>query len=289
MPRKILVIRFSAMGDVALCSPVISAVLNQYEDVEITMLTRNFFTPLFAPHPRLKFVDVDLKRDHKGILGLRRLYNQLKKERFDTVIDLHDVLRSKIIRRFFGFSINYHARTFVIDKGRKEKEAIVTKKNTLRLLPHTTERYLTVFNQAGLPAQLDKTFRLPVESFTHFLDKHATSGKDYFIIAPFAAHQSKEWGDSRWIEFLEQFYAAELSQLYTVVLLGGGAGEKEKLDTWNKKFPHAVNITGIYSLAEELSIMAGAKLVIAMDSGNMHLASLVGTRVIQYGELPTLF
>jgi ADP-heptose:LPS heptosyltransferase len=106
LPKKLLVIRFSAMGDVALCVPVIDAILEQHPNVEITFLTRPFFKPLFKSNSRLSFHFADFKKEHKGFFGLRKLYKELKAEQFDAVIDLHDVLRTQVIRRFFHFHLN---------------------------------------------------------------------------------------------------------------------------------------------------------------------------------------
>jgi ADP-heptose:LPS heptosyltransferase len=268
------------MGDVALCSPVISAVLEQHSDVEITFLTRTFFQPLFSPHPRLNFKNVELKTQHKGIFGLRKLFNELKTEGFDTVIDLHDVLRSKIIRRFFGFSIYHNAKVYTIDKGRKEKEAIVYKKHPLTPLKHTTQRYLDVFSKAGLITQLNKEFYLePIISNNSHLNLTEFTTK-YIVLAPFAAHKSKEWGEQKWMKFLELYYRSILSETHSIYFIGGGENEKKQLDSWSKQYPRATNITGKYSLIEELFVLSHAAVVIAMDSANMHLADLVGTKVI---------
>jgi len=91
--NHILVIRFSAMGDVAMMVPVLRALTQQHSEIKITVVTRAFFKPFFED---LKNVDVyaaDLKGKHKGVLGLYKLSKELRKLQFDAVADLHNVLR----------------------------------------------------------------------------------------------------------------------------------------------------------------------------------------------------
>jgi len=123
---NILVIRLSAMGDVAMSVPVVKAYSQQYPDSKIFLLTRNLFNPFFDGIDNLTLINPDLKGVHKGIGGLYRLFNKIKKE-VDPglVLDLHDVLRSKILRTFFRLS---GVKTYVIDKGRKEKKLLVRRR-----------------------------------------------------------------------------------------------------------------------------------------------------------------
>ncbi len=267
------------MGDVALCAPVINAILEQHPNVEITLLTRPFFKPLFKSNSRLSFHFADFKKTHKGFFGLRKLYKELKVEQFDAVIDLHDVLRTQVIRRFFSLSFKPIA-CYVIDKGRSEKEAMVSKKKPLTPLKHTTQRYLDVFRMAGLDASLNKKFCLEPKVKLDKAELAVFNEQNFIVIAPFAAHSSKEWGQKKWHSFLELFYASTLSENVSIMLLGGGANEKKSLDNWVANFPNVKNITGLFSLEEELFILSKAKAVIAMDSGNMHLASIVDVPVI---------
>jgi ADP-heptose:LPS heptosyltransferase len=140
--KKILVFRLSAMGDVALTVPVIRNVLETDSELQITLVTRPFFAPFFFGIPRLKLYFPDLEGKHKGLKGLYRLFRDLKKiGPFEKVIDLHDVLRTKIVCLFFSLS---GTRIFSIDKGRKEKNLLIrTKKITI--LQHSIQRYAETF------------------------------------------------------------------------------------------------------------------------------------------------
>lgn len=115
--KHILVIRLSAMGDVAMTIPVLSAFNTQYPHIKITVLTRPFFAPFFRELKNTTIFPIDLNGKHKGILGLYKLSKELKSQQIDAVADLHNVLRSKILKCFL-----YNVKTVHIDKGRKEKK-----------------------------------------------------------------------------------------------------------------------------------------------------------------------
>ena len=110
----------SAMGDVAMTVPVIRAFVSQNPSVKITIVSRPFFKPFFDGIPNVDFFAVDVKERHKGFSGLLKLYSDLKKLNIDAVADLHNVLRSQIIRTLFALSGKKAAFT---DKGRADKSA----------------------------------------------------------------------------------------------------------------------------------------------------------------------
>ena len=153
MRKKILVIRFSAMGDVALSAPVISSVLKQHPTLEIVFLSRQLFKPFFEEHDRLTFIGADLNGKHKGVIGLKKLQNELiKTYKFDAVVDLHDVLRTKILRFYFKtHGIQCHS----INKGRREKKDLINGSIPFKKLKHTTQRYLDVFEKANMTSTLN--------------------------------------------------------------------------------------------------------------------------------------
>lgn len=106
------------MGDVAMTVPVIRALVQQHKNMKITVVSRPFFKPFFDGIPNVDFFAVDVKERHKGFLGLLKLYSDLKKLNIDAVADLHNVLRSQIVRILFLLSGKKVAAT---DKGRAEK------------------------------------------------------------------------------------------------------------------------------------------------------------------------
>src|SRR3569833_2286612 len=113
--KHILVLRFSAMGDVAMTVPVIKAVLSQSPHATLTFVSRPEFEDFFKGIPRLTFNPADLKNKLKGLNGIKKLFRALKKDsQYDALADLHDTLRSKILRRLFRLTGLTNA---FIDKG----------------------------------------------------------------------------------------------------------------------------------------------------------------------------
>lgn len=163
-------------------------------------------------------------------------------------------------------------------KDDTKKKLIVKKQIPLKKLKHTTERYLETFSKIGLNATLDQPFVLQTTTTNQTLQ--GLTANPFIVVAPFAAHHSKEWGEGKWQSFFTAYFQSPVAQKQTILLLGGGQAESQKLEEWVKLYPASINCTGKYTLAEELYLLSKAAFVIAMDSGNMHLSSLVGTKVI---------
>ena len=116
--EHILVIRFSALGDVAMTVPVIWALAHQYPDIRITVLSRKYARTLFDDlAPNVNFMEADLKVEYHGIKGLNALYRRLVAKQFTKVADLHNVLRSEYLRLRFNFG---RYRVEHINKHRKD-------------------------------------------------------------------------------------------------------------------------------------------------------------------------
>ena len=191
---KLLVIRFSALGDVAMTVPVIDAVARTWPQAEITVLSRPFVQPLFARMPtNVRFRGVDLAA-YKGLGGLFRLYRELRKEdAYEAVADLHDVLRTRVLRflcRLGGL------RTAHIDKGRKERRALVRPEHKIRKqLPTSFQRYTDVFRRLGLPAEVHfRSIYAGGQGESNLFADVAgqPDGTDWIGFAPFAAHRGKQ-------------------------------------------------------------------------------------------------
>jgi ADP-heptose:LPS heptosyltransferase len=269
-PKHILVLRFSAMGDVAMTVPVLRALSAQYPELKITVVTRAFFRPFFKDLQNVSFYEADLKGKHKGVLGLYKLSKELKKLRFDAVADLHNVLRSKILKLYF-----FGKKVVQLNKGRAEKKAL-TSGVSFKQLKTTHQRYADVFEDLGFTVDLSNpTFPKPrplSAQLSAFL-----SNKDFKTIgiAPFAAHESKMYP-------LEQMETVinELSKDYNVVLFGGGAKEVELLNQLEIKYTNVKSVAGELNLEEELILISNLDLMLAMDSGNSHMAAMLGKKVI---------
>ena len=258
---RILTYRFSAFGDVAMTAPVFREILEQNPELQIVLVSRNNFRDLFAGIPNLIFKGIDID-DYKGFLGMRKLTKELIKEfQPDLVVDLHNVIRTKILDTIFkkrGYTVS------VLDKGKEEKEHLTNVWNLEKIpLRHTTERYADVFRELGFKLVLSHRYR----SFP--------GTKSGIGFAPFAQHQGKM------LRLEKSFEVAKLlSEKNKIYFFGGGKAEIETLDEWVKQIPNSENFAGKLSLKEELEKIAELQTMISMDSANMHLASLVGTRCV---------
>ncbi len=275
--KKILVTRFSAMGDVAMIVPVLKNVLEQNPTIEITVVSRAFFAPFFNNIERLAFKAVDLKGKHKGTLGMYKLSQELKKEGFEAYADLHNVLRTQLLRTFLSFSIPKIAS---INKGRKEKKALTRKENKVfKPLPTTFERYADVFRSLGLTVHLNPIIiEEKSNGSSNWKEKLGfDSSKKHIGIAPFAQHEGKIYPFEKIQSIVHTLAQNPNHQLY---LFGGG--EKEKKLLASIETPNALSMVGKLTLEEELDLIHHLDVMLSMDSANMHLASLVGTPVVSF-------
>ena len=174
----LLIIRFSAMGDVAMTVPVVKSLAQQYPDLRITVLSKPFARTLFdGLAPNVSFMGADIKGEYHGIKGLNALYRRLTAKNFTAIADLHSILRSSYLRMRFNFD---RYRVAHIDKHRAMRRALTATNNKqLVQLPTPFEGYADVLAQLGYPVIINFTSIFPPE------------GGDLKLIAPFINGKSK--------------------------------------------------------------------------------------------------
>ena len=241
--------------------PVCVEFLEQNPDVEIVFVSRDNFRDLFDQHPRLKFHGISFD-DYKGILGIRKLTRLLIKTYHpDYVADLHEVIRTKMVNSIFK---RHGYKVFQIIKGKDEKEKLTNIWNLDKFpLKRTVERYADVFRKMGFSLELSYQLRVQCHH------------KKDIGFAPFAQHKGKMMPIEKSFEL-----ARILAQTHKVYFFGGGKEENEILKQWETQIANTQSLTGKLTLREELQKIAELKVMISMDSANMHLASLMGTRCI---------
>ncbi len=267
--KHILVIRLSAMGDVAMTLPILLGLTQQYPHIKITILTRGFFEPMFSKIPNVSVYEPDLKGKHKGVVGLYKLHKELKELKIDAIADLHNVLRSNILK--FYFKKTSEIPFSQIDKGRSEKNALITNKK-FEQLKTTHQRYADVFQELGFKINLNDIELLKKTSITPTTQKILeVDTKKWIGIAPYAAFKGKMYP----LELMETV-VSELNNTgkYKVILFGGGNAEKIQLDIWQNKYRNCINMTKRVSFDEELALISQLDLMLAMDSGNAHIAAI---------------
>ncbi len=274
--KHIAVIRLSAMGDVAMTVPVISAFIEQYPKVKITMVSRPFFKPFFDGIPNVTFFEIDLKKRHKGFFGLLRLFSDLKQLEIDAVADLHNVLRSQIIRNLFALSGKKVAFT---DKGRNDKKALTRAEDKVfKPVKSMIERHVETFKKLGFSVDLSNP-NFPAKAILSdkILNISEEKNKYKWIgIAPFAQYESKVYPKD-----LMQTVITTLAKNndYKTFLFGGNK-EIEILNAFAADKSNVINIAGKLSFEEELQLISNLDVMLSMDSGNAHIAAMIGINVI---------
>lgn len=274
--KHILVIRLSAMGDVAMSVPVITGIVKKYPQLKITVLTKAFTAPIFNNIANVSVFKADVKGRHKGILGLWKLYRELQLLQIDAVADIHNVLRSSILKQFFKLS----GIPFVqLDKGRAEKKALINAdRDVFKPLRSTFERYADVFGKLGYPIgknEMETISKKPMSNdFATLFENHT---RKVIGIAPFAAFKGKMYPLDLMKKVVLQL---DSSESYKLVLFGGGTSEIEILASWEKQFKNCISAAGKLSFSEELGLISNLDLMLAMDSGNAHLAAMYAVPTI---------
>lgn len=275
-PKHILVIRLSAMGDVAMTIPVLRAFSLQYPDVKITLVSRPFFAPFFNEIPNVSFFGVDLKERHKGFLGLLRLFSDLKKLEIDAVADLHNVLRSKVIRTLFSLSGKKVAAT---DKGRADKKALTRAENKVFApVKAMVDRHVETFEKLGFTISLENPiFPEKAQLSNEILKITGEKNQKWIGIAPFAQYDSKVYPQDLMQKVIDGL--AENSN-QKVFLFGGGKIEIQKLNQLQNQHENVIVVAGELKFTEELDLISNLDLMLSMDSGNAHIAAMLGIKVI---------
>ena len=279
--KHVLVIRLSALGDVAIMAPVVRAYADANLDVRFTVAGPPMLQPLFAGMPNVGYLGLKKKQ------SFIKIYRALNAVGADTVVDLHKVNR-------VGFAImtlrlrhlfNPHFRIFALNKGKFSRWMFLRHWRKTPRKPQY-DRYDDVFRRAGLhSADTDWAGYYKV-----------VPCDDVRIgIAPFAQHQGKIWP----LECTETLVRMLGEHGYEVVLFGSKS-EAPVLEKWARHYAGVTSVAGRLPFSEELEIIKGLALMVSMDSANMHFASAVGTPVVSiwgathpdfgfygYGQNPT--
>ncbi len=264
------------MGDAAMTVPVLRALVKQNPNVKITVVSNGFFEPIFEEIERVTFYTVAIKGKHKGIFGLYKLYKELSKLNIDAIADIHNVLRTKILRLFFSLK---RIDTAIIDKGRAEKKALIRAENKVfKQLKTTHERYADVFRKLGFVVDLSNPeFPQKKKIPSEILEIASSNHKKWIGIAPFAQHQSKMYP----LDLMKKVISKlDDTNQYQIFLFGGGEQEIKKLKILAEKFKTMVSVAGKLSFRDELNLISNLDGMLSMDSANAHLAAMQGVKTI---------
>jgi len=223
-PKHLLILRLSAIGDVAMIVPVVLALRQQYPELKITVVSKPFFKPVFSYIPDIHFYAADVKNAHKGLNGLYQLYTELTASGIDAFADLHNVLRSKVIAAFFKWN-KIHVVT--LNKGRAERKKLTALK-TKKISPITSiiDRQAEICKKLKLPISLSKVNLIEKQDLSIEIEEISGSKKSIWLgIAPFATYETKMYP----LNLMEEVIKLLLQEDIKIFLFGGGKKEMEKL------------------------------------------------------------
>lgn len=274
---RVVVQRYSALGDILMLLPILQAAKAQRPDLEIALVSRPYLAPLFKNFD-VDFIPADLKGRHKGLFGLYRLANEIYAGyQADLVIDAHQVLRSKVVNRFLRF---FGLPIFSIRKNRKERAALTRKKNKVfKPIRPVYKLYLEAFEKAGIPIDFDPK-KAPIAPYKLMKSNSqwwdAEKSALNIGIAPTARHQGKQWPLEQ-MQYLMQSMGVNKVKIF----LFGGPDEAPMLNALGENSgANFTVVAGAFSLDQEIALVKNLDFMISMDSSNMHLAAWAGTKVI---------
>lgn len=283
--ESLLLIRFSALGDILMTVPVIDALARRFPDLKITVVSRPFVKSIFQQLPEnVEFVGIN-PRQYGGLSGLNKMYKELKALHPTYVCDLHDVLRTKYLRLRFkwaGVPVSH------IVKDRKARKTFL--KAEQKVQQETSfERYAKALQQLDFMQGIDfvkeiseasrQAYPAPIHIKAEAVADGSTALEERqkrVGIAPFAAHKGKIYP----LNLMERVVSLLSKKGVKVYLFGAGEKEREQMEDWANKYEYAENMVGaLPSMADEMKLIDSLDVMLTMDSGNMHLASLTKTPV----------
>lgn len=272
--KNILIIRISALGDVAMTIPAIYSLALKYPDKQITVLTKPFFARLFVNRPEnISFVMFEDK--HRSFMGLMSLIRQLHKMNFDCVADLHNILKSWIIDISFRLC---GTKVRMVQKRRDERKRLLhgTDQERRTATEPFIMRYADVMKELGLDITPIIT-KLPSNGANILPEcTFKADGKRWIGIAPFARYENKTYPPEKMKEVVKLLSENDSNHIF----LFGSKDDVPTLSEWQSMSKNITCVAGSMSIEEELALMKELDVMVSMDSANMHLASLVGTRVV---------
>lgn len=271
MPRKILLVRLSSIGDVLLTTPLLRVIRTRYPDARITFVTKTAFLPLLEHNPR-----IDELIGYDPIRPLRPLARHLARAGFTDQLDLHGSLRTRMLRwlvpgRWHGYPKHQAARSLLIR----------TKRNWYRDTRPVPERYFDAARDLALvpdgkPLEMF-IGRESMDQATGLLRARGVGQSRALVaLAPGAQHATKRWPLRHW-----QILAATLTAADTdVVVLGGpdeaGLGDDVAVAGGDR----AISLAGRVGLGVSAALLKLARCAVSGDTGLMHLATAVSTPVV---------
>lgn len=266
---SILILRLSSLGDIVLTTALITALRERYPASRIDLVIASEFESIAPVLPGVSRVHVFNKRN--GVKGLRALRHTLRKERFDYVLDLHNALRTRILRRRVG------RRLSVVDKRSFRRWMLVRFKwDILRDTPDVIGRYFETAARLGVTDD----GRAPKLIAAHERDPKRIA------IASGAKHWNKRWPP----EYFRELAQILLDRGYEITFYGSQSDASTIEEIRQGLTGKHRSLAGETDLTDAAHSIAKCAVAITNDSGLMHVAQAVGTPVVAlFGPTVTQF
>ena len=260
--QKILIIRFSSIGDIVLTTPVIRCLKEQLQQVVVHYVTKEVFRPILETNPYIDKL-YSFKKD------VAEIYTDLIGEKYDIVIDLHKNLRSLRLKQ------QLKSKNYSFNKINLQKFLAVNFK-LIKTLPsqHIVERYLETLAELGV-----KNDHKGLDYFINESDRVDT--KDLFFNGEETKYIALVVGGSYFTKKIPLNKLREIcsNASHPLVLLGGKEDVSIALQL-KKEFPSLIITCGDFSINQSASIIQQAEWVISSDTGLMHIASAFNKKII---------
>jgi lipopolysaccharide heptosyltransferase II len=257
---KILVVRFSSIGDIVLTTPIVRCLKQQLPGCEVHFLTKKSFYGIVEHNPNINKI-------HTISKSIKEIIPSLKAENFDYVVDLHNNIRTKSLSYRLGVPTTRFPKL-----NRLKWLYVQFKINKLPAI-HIVERYFEAVRHLGIIND-----KLPCDYFIHSQDDVDTSSKfgllpnQYVAFAIGAQFATKRLPDNKLRELCEN--------VSSPLVLLGGKDDAAMGDKLSKAFRHVVNLCGTLNLSESASVVKQARVVISHDTGLMHIASAFNKPIV---------
>lgn len=255
---KILIIRFSSIGDVTQALSIPSFIKSYHPDAEIHFITRLDYAELAENHPNIyKLWTLDRR---KGFSGLLKLIKVLNRENFTHIYDAHNNLRSFFIRNLVSSQ-----KTLVRPMMRLKRFLLLKFQINLFEKPFSGQRDLIKpLEKWGMPFKLPPT---PQLFFDHSKVEAPPQKLDYIVLVPSATYELKRWPLEYWDELIKS------NQHRQFIIL---AGKDDAFTQSLNANPNVINYTGKTNLASSAAFIEKAQMVISNDTGLLHFAEQLG-------------
>lgn len=270
MPRNILIVRFSSIGDLLLTTPLLRAIKTRHPDSRIAFVVREDMADTLRHNPRID----ELITWRRGS-SLEDLATTLRAKAWTDRLDLHCSLRSYLLRHLVGGSWTGYP------KHRLRRKLIIATHGKLggRLDP-VAERYFVAARKLdvtpdGGPAEFVVSDAARSAAAAFLTQHHIGVSRPIIALVPGAAHFTKRWPEEHWIAL-----ARRLAATHDIVVLGGKHEEREAAAIADACVPVAASAAGLFSLEGSAALLQRAVRVVVGDTGLLHLATAVGTPVV---------